>query len=102
MGVDVAGGHRLDAQGLREVAQGGVAAGIAPFVRALELDEEAFAAERGGEAGGGVGIADGKAVARAAGEADEAVVPLGELLKRQRRFEPVVRVREVSSRQRFA
>ncbi len=94
VGVHVAGRHRIDAECLRELAQRGVAAGVAPLVRALELDEEAVAAERGGEQGCGVGIADGKAVASAAGEADEAVVPLGELLQRQRRLEAVVRVRE--------
>ena len=72
----------------------GVAAGVAALVRALELDEEALAAERGGETGGGVRIADSEAVAGAAGQADEAVVALGELLQRQRRLEAVVRVRE--------
>ena len=92
--VHVAGGHRFDAERLGELAQRGVAAGVAALVRALELDEEALAAERGGEPGGGVGIADGKAVAGTAGQADEAVVPHRELFERQRRLEPVVRVRE--------
>ncbi len=92
--VHVAGGDGIDAERLGELAQRGVAARVAALVRALELDEEAVAAERGGEPGGGVGIADGEAVARAAGQADEAVVSLGELLQRQRRLEAVVRVRE--------
>ena len=81
MRVHVAGGHRVDAQRLRQVAQGCVAAGVAALVRALELDEEPLAAKRRGEVRGSVGIADREAVARAAGEADEAVVSLGELLQ---------------------
>ncbi len=90
--VHVAGGDGLHAERLRQVAQRGVATGVAAFVRALELDEEAVAAERGGDPGGGVRIADGQAVAGAAGEADEPVVPLRESGQRQRRFEPVVSV----------
>ena len=92
--VHVAGRHRLDAERLRELAQRGVPASVAPLVRALELDEEAVAAERGGEPGGRVGIADGEAVASAAGQADEALVALGELLQRQGGLEAVVRVRK--------
>ena len=84
MGVHVAGGDGVDAEVLGEVAQGGVAADVATLVRALQLDEEALAAERAGEPGGGVRVAHGEAVAGAAGEADEAVrVLLEESLARR-------------------
>ena len=64
--VHVARGNRIDAERLRELAQRGVAASVATLVRALELDEEAVLAERGGEPGGGVGIPHGEAVTRTA------------------------------------
>src|SRR5262249_27596736 len=44
--VDVAGDKRGDAELLREVAKRRVAACVAAFVRTLQLDEEAVAAER--------------------------------------------------------
>ena len=88
--VHVAGGDGLHAERLRQVAQRRVATSVAALVRALELDEEAVAAERGGEPGGGVRIADGQAVAGAARETDEPVVALRESRQRQRRLEPVV------------
>ncbi len=74
--VDVAGRDRRDAQIGCEVAQERVPARVSALVRTLELDEEAVASERAREPGGGVRVADGEAVARAAGEADEAVVQL--------------------------
>ena len=73
MGVHVAGGDGVDAEVLGEIAQGSVAAGVAALVRALQLDEEALAAERAGEPGGGVRVVHGEAVAGTAGEADEAL-----------------------------
>ena len=82
MGVDVAGGDRLDAEVLGEVAERRVPARVAPLVRALELDEEALAAERRGEAGRAVRVVEREPVARAAREADEPLVQLGERLER--------------------
>ena len=92
--VDVAGRHRLHAEGLGEIAQCCVAPRIAALVRTLKLDEEALTAERRGEPGGGIRIAHGQAVAGAAGQADESFVALGELVQRKRRLEAIVRVRE--------
>ena len=92
--VDVAGRDGRHAKRLGQVAQRSVATGVAALVRALELDEEALAAERGSETGGGVGIPDGETVTGATGQTDEAFVPLGELPERQRGLQPVVRVRE--------
>ena len=74
--MDVAGDDGLDAERLGEVAEGGIAPHVSPLERSLELDVEALAAERLREAGGGVRVADGEPVARAAGEADEALVQL--------------------------
>src|SRR5690349_9296571 len=74
--MDVARHERRHAERLGEVAQGGVAARVATFVRALELDEEAVSAERARESGGAVGIAHGKTVTRAARETEEAFVQL--------------------------
>ena len=63
---------------LRKIAQGGVAAHVSALVGALELDEEAVAAERCGEPGGRLRVVDREAVAGAAREADE---PLRMLLQ---------------------
>ena len=71
--MHVAGGDGVDAEVLGEVAEGGVATDVAALVRTLQLDEEALAAERAREPGGGVRVVHGEAVAGAAGEADEAV-----------------------------
>ena len=71
VGVDVARGDGVDAEVLGEVAQGGVASHVAALVRPLQLDEEALAPEGAGEPGGGVRVAHGEPVPRAAGEADE-------------------------------
>ena len=93
VGVHVPGGHRAHAEGLRERAERSVPAGVAALVGALELDVEAVAAERAGEARRGVGIADAQAVPGAAREADE---PLPLLLQQrlvEARVEPLVRVR---------
>src|SRR5581483_2934705 len=61
VGVHVAGGDRGGAEVAGELAERGVAAGIAPLVRALELDEEPVP-ERGRDAGGRIGVVDAEAV----------------------------------------
>ena len=91
--MHVAGGDRADSQGFRERPERGVPARVAPLVRPLELDEEAVAAEGGGEPGGRVRVADGEPVARAAGKADEALVLLGEKRGIEARVQPLVAVR---------
>src|SRR3954451_8947253 len=74
MRVHVAGGDDLNLQRLGEVAQQGAAAHVATLVRALQLDEETVAAERLREPRRPVRVAQSEPVARAAGEANEAVV----------------------------
>ena len=110
--VDVAGRDRLDAQVLGEVAEQEVAARVASLVRALELDEEAVS-EGGGKPCGPVRVDDAESLARAAGEADEAVGELRDELERDRRAAAAARGRapaaktrvpawaSVRSRQRF-
>ena len=81
--VDVAGDERADAGVRGEIAEECVPARIAALERPLQLDEEAVGSERAGELDGGVRVADAEPVARAAREADEAVVQL----RQQRRVE---------------
>ena len=81
--VGVAGDDSLDAGVHGEIAQERVATRVAALERPLQLDVEALAPERARELGCGVRVADAEPVARAAGEADEAVVQLRE----QRRVE---------------
>src|SRR6266511_1951184 len=88
----VTGRDRADSELPSEVAECGVAARVATGVRALQLDEEAVAAEGACEARGRVRIPDGKAVAGAAGKTDEALVPLGEQGKVEARVQTLVRV----------
>ena len=76
--VDVAGRDRAHAQRLGEVAQRGETARVASLVRALQLDEEAFRPERARQGPRAVRVADRETVPRAAGEADEPLVQLGE------------------------
>ena len=76
--VRVAGGDGLDAERLGEVAQGGVPAHVAALERPLELDVEALGPEGAGELGCGVRVVHAETVARAAGQADEPLVELGE------------------------
>src|SRR5215211_314638 len=90
--VRVTGRDRADSDLPGEVAESGVAAGVAAGVRALQLDEEAVAAEGACEARGRVRIPDGKAVAGAAGEADEALVLLGEQGRVEAGVQTLVRV----------
>ena len=88
-----------------------VAARVAALVRALQLDEEAVAAERVREPRRRVRVAHREPVARAAGEADEPVVALLEQRRRRARAAAarlaacgarVPACAAVSSRQRFA
>ena len=76
MGVDVTGGDRRDVEGLGELAERGIAAGVAALVWALQLDEEAVVTESPCQARGCVRVADGQAVPGAAREADEPLVQL--------------------------
>ena len=78
MGMHVSRGDRADLECPRQVAERRVPAGIAAHVWALELDVEAIAPEGLGEAGGGVRALDAEPLARAAGEADEPLVQLGQ------------------------
>jgi hypothetical protein len=72
--VDIAGDDGLEAGVRGEVAQERVPARVAALERALQLDVEALRPERARELDRGVRVADAEAVARAAGEADEALV----------------------------
>ena len=76
VGVRVPGHDRAQAERLRELAERGIAAGVASRERPLELDEEALRPKRLREAGRAVRVAHGEPGARAAGEADESVVSL--------------------------
>jgi hypothetical protein len=76
VGVHVAGRDGAHVQRLGEIAQRGVAPRVAAFVRTLELDVEALAAEGAGEPRGSVRIVDGKSLPRTAGETDEPLVQL--------------------------
>ena len=75
--MNVPGADGRNAEGGGELLEGGVAAGIAAFVWALELDVER-ARECLREPGGAVRVGDGEPVARAAGKADEAFGVLGD------------------------
>src|SRR6266540_5038335 len=86
MGMDVAGDDRPHAERGGEIAQQRVPGPVASFVRTLKLDEEAVAAEGSREPRGGVRIAHGESVARAAGQADEPIVQLLQQLLVERRI----------------
>ena len=100
VGVDVSRRDGLDAERLRELAQARVAPRVAALVRPLQLDVEAVAAEGAREPHRGVRVAHREAVARAAGETDEAVVQLLQLslVKAWRRRLAVRRVARVRVR----
>ena len=83
--VHVAGGDRRDTERRRKLAERDVAPRIAALVRPLQLDEEAVAPEDAGEPRRRVRIADGEAVSRAAGQADEPLVLLLEQCRVERR-----------------
>ena len=80
--VDVSRRDGLDPEVLGQVAERGVPPGVAPLVRSLELDEEPLPPERGCEPGRACRVAEREPVARAAGEADEALVELGDRRER--------------------
>jgi len=82
---DVAGGDRLDAEALGEVAEHHVAPHVTPLVRPLQLDEEPLAAERAREPGRAARIVERQPVTGAAREADEPLVQLGDGLERDGR-----------------
>ena len=84
--VDVAGRDRLDTEVLGEIAQEAESPRVAPLERTLELDVEALATECACETCGRVRVEQAEAAARAAGEADEALVQLGDELERHRRL----------------
>ena len=77
VGVDVAGGDGRHAERGGELLEGGVPAGVAALVGALQLDVERTR-EDAGESCGGVRVAHGEPVAGAAGEADEPLGMLGD------------------------
>ena len=76
--MDVAGDDRLDARMLGQVAKVSVPARVTPLERPLQLDVEALRPEGARERCGCIRVADAEPVAGTAGEADEALVQLGE------------------------
>jgi hypothetical protein len=78
VGVHVARDHSSNAERAGEVAERGVSARVAAFVRALELDEEPIRPEHARELGRRIRIVDREAVPRTTREADEPLVQLGE------------------------
>ena len=100
--VDVAGRDRLDAEVPGEVAQETEPARVSALERALELDEEALPPECACEPGSGVRIEEPETAARAAREADEALVQLGDGLERDGRRQrlPVLSSRSAGPRMR--
>ncbi len=87
MSVDVTGHHCLDAQGLGEIPEPGVAPHVSPLERALQLDEEAIAPKRLCQARGGVRILHGEPEPRAARQADDPLVQLLEQSLVERRIQ---------------
>ena len=92
----IAGGNRLHAQRLGKLTQLRVPTRVASLVRALELDEEPVAAEGAGELGGRVRVTNREPVARAAGEADEPLVQLGQECGIERRRQQLALLRPSS------
>ena len=91
--VYVAGGDRADAESLRERAERGVPARVAPLVGPLELDVEAVAAERarrGGRRRSGRGR---RARAARSRRGRRGPRPLGEQRRVEARAQPLVGVR---------
>ncbi len=84
--VDVAGRDGRDAERGGEIGERRAAASVAALERALELDVER-AGKRGREAGGAVRVERAQALARAAGEADEALGVGGDDVERRLRWE---------------
>jgi len=84
MRMDVPGCNSPDAQVLGEVAEEADPPCIAALEGALELDEEALAAERPRKPCGGIRIPDCESAARATREADESLGELRDRLERHR------------------
>ena len=80
--VDVPGRDGLDAEMLGQVAERRVPPRVAALVRTLQLDEEPLRAERRGEPRCAMLVVEREPVARAPGEADEALVQLRDGLER--------------------
>ena len=95
MRMHVAGRDRLHAEVLREVAEQCAAPGVSPFVRPLELDEEALPSEGLGKARCAVRVPNAEAVACTAGQADEAFGELCDELERNRRAAAVLGLRDL-------
>ncbi len=100
--VDVAGRDRLHAEVPGEVAQKAEPACVSALERALELHEEALPPECACEPGRRVRIEEPEPAARAAREADESLVQLGDGLERDRRLQrlPVLSSRSAGPRMR--
>ena len=101
--VDVPRRDGLDAEVLGQVAERRVPPCIAALVGALQLDEEPLGAERGGEPRGAVLVVEREPVARAPGEADEALVQLRDGLERDvgRQWLPIFAARMPSAGMRL-
>ena len=80
--MDVSGRDRLDVEVLGEVAQEPEPPCVTTLVGTLELDAEALAAERSGQARSGVRIEQPETSTCTPGEADETVVRLRDRLER--------------------
>ena len=95
VGVDVAGDDGLHPRMSGEIAQERVPARVAALERPLQLDVEALRPECAGERGGSVRVVAPEPLPRAAGEADEPLVQLGEQawVERRRQQNPFLRPR---------
>ena len=95
VGVHVARRNAGHAQPLGELREHAVARAVAAPERALELDAEALAPERGEQP---IPVAHGRAVARAAGQAQKPVRVLLHLFERGVRRRALARVRRACAR----
>ena len=93
--MDVAGNDGLHPRMSCEVTEERVPAGVAALERALQLDVEALRPEGAGKGGGGVRVTYTEALSRAAREADEPLVQLGQesRVERGRQQDPLLRPR---------
>jgi hypothetical protein len=81
-----------DAEVTGQMPQGGIPTGVSAREGPLQLDEEALGPEGASERGCGVRVLDREPVAGAAGEADEALVPLREQRRVEARVQALVRM----------
>ena len=84
VGMDVAGDDGLHPRMSGEVAEERVPACVASLERPLQLDVEALGPEGAGERGGSVRVVAPEPLPRAAGEADEPLVQLGQQARVER------------------